>query len=107
MIHKKLAGGRWFKFSFYEQMANIGSEVSRTILWRAKNNEYSQNAFERSLELFDLTVMDPKNKKRLREILRCRELWADYIYADNQYNQNDAMWQGYFYPFNFAARKNA
>lgn len=102
LIHKNLANGRWFEFSLLEQMANIGSEIFRTIFWRSKNKDYSQKAFERSLELFDLTIMDPKNKKRLKEILRCRELWVDYIYGDNQYNQTDALWQNYFYAFNWA-----
>ena len=106
-IHKDLAGGRWFELSFVEQMANIGSEVFRAISWRDKNKDVSQQAFERSLELFDLTAMDPKNKKRLKEILRSRELWVDYIYCANQYRQNDAVWQNYFYAFNYAARVKA
>src|SRR3989338_1257840 len=101
---KNLAEGRWFEFSLLEQMANIGSEVCRTISWRDKNKDYKQKAFERSLELFDLTVMDPKNKKRLKEILRCRELWVDYIYGGNQYQQSDGLWQNYFYAFTRAAK---
>jgi hypothetical protein len=103
-IHKNLAHGRWFKLSFREQMANIGSEVFRTLSWKNKNKENAQKAFERSLELFDLTIMDKKNIKRLKEILRARELWADYVYGDNQYHQNAKMCQKYFYAFNFAVR---
>ena len=106
LIHKDLSGGAWLRLSFYEQMANIGSEIFRVISWRKKNKDYSQKAFERSLELFDLTVMDPGNKKRLKEILRCRELWVDYIYGSNEYEQNDTMWQKYFYAFNWAASNN-
>lgn len=105
IIHKELADGKWFEFSLLEQMTNIGSEVFRVISWRSKNKEYCQKAFERSLELFDLTVIDPKNKKRLKEILRCRELWVDYIYGNNQYNQTDTLWQNYFYAFNWAVSK--
>ncbi|OGX48737.1 MAG: hypothetical protein A2216_01145 [Omnitrophica WOR_2 bacterium RIFOXYA2_FULL_45_12] len=104
LAHKDLAGGRWFEFSLLEQMANIGSEIFRTISWRDKNKDYQQKAFERSLELFDFTVLDPKNRKRLKEILRARELWADYIYGGNQYNQTDILWQNYFYAFNRPAR---
>ena len=76
-----------------EQMANIGSEIFRTISWRDKNKDYQQKAFERSLELFDLTVLgsQKQKKKRLKEILRARELWADYIYGGNHYNQTDAL----------------
>jgi len=29
ILHKELAAGKWFKLSLAEQMANIGSEVSR------------------------------------------------------------------------------
>ena len=37
--HKELASGRWFSLSLFEQMANIGSEVIRSIKWKNKNNE--------------------------------------------------------------------
>jgi hypothetical protein len=57
--HKNLAAGRWHQLSFLEQMANIGSEVERALNWRRKNNPtYSQRAFERALELIDLTLAD-------------------------------------------------
>ena len=46
--HKQLAGGRWLELTFFEQMANIASEVERTISWKNKNNqEYSRLAFFR------------------------------------------------------------
>lgn len=103
--HKQLADGRWNELSFFEQMANIGSEVERTIKWKNKNNaEYSRLAFERALELLDLTVADKKNKKRLKEIMRLRETLADYFAFDNIYKATDKSWQNYFYSFNFAAR---
>jgi len=105
LIHKNLTKKKWFKLSFYQQMANIGSEVFRTLSWKKKNKEYGRQAFFRSLELMDLTVADQKNKKRLKELLRCRELWVDYIFGKNQYQQNDLMWQNYFLSFNWAARR--
>lgn len=105
--HKRMADGRWFEFSFFEQMANIGSEVERTISWKAKNNpEYSRMAFERALELLDLTIADSRNIKRLKELLRVREALADYFEFDNEYKSTDKLWQNYFYPFNWAARLN-
>ncbi len=105
--HKQLAAGRWFRLSFMEQMANIGSEVERTIIWRNKGNEdYSRRAFERTLELLDLTVADVKNKSRLKELMRLREVLADYFWFDNQYSSSDKLWRSYFYPFNFAARRS-
>jgi len=43
------------------QMANLGSEVFRTINWRKKGSEDdSQRAFFRALELLDLTIADKK-----------------------------------------------
>ncbi len=55
--HKQLASGKWEKLTFLEQMANIGSEVGRTITWKNKNRqEYSDRAFERALELLHLTI---------------------------------------------------
>jgi len=102
--HQELAQGRWFKLSFFEQMANVGSEVGRAINWRAKNSVNSQLAFERALELLDLTIDDDKNKKRLRELLRLREVMGDYFVGDNTYKSSDLSWQNYFYAFNYAAR---
>lgn len=105
--HKKLASGKWRKLSFFEQMANIGSEIQRTINWREKNSKYSQLAFERALELIDLTIEDKKNHKRgrLKELLRIREILADYFYFDNIYKSTDKNWQNYFLAFNYAANR--
>ena len=103
--HKQLATGRWLELSFVEQMANMGSEIERTILWKNKNNyDYSRKAFERGLELLDLTITDIKNKSRLKELTRLREILIDYFLFDNQYSSSDKLWRNYFYPFNFAAR---
>lgn len=103
--HKEMASGRWKKFSTIEQMANIGSEVLRALKWKNKRNkEYADLAFERALELFDLTVDDPKNRRRLKEILRARELFADYFTGHNEFKSSDEEWQKYFYSYNYAAR---
>lgn len=105
--HKNLAGGRWQEFSFFEQMANIGSEVERTIKWKNKGNaEYSRMAFERALELLDLTIGSEKDRNHLKELLRLRETLADYFAFENSYHSTDKSWQNYFYAFNFAARIN-
>ncbi|OIO75661.1 MAG: hypothetical protein AUJ85_02410 [Elusimicrobia bacterium CG1_02_37_114] len=102
--HKQLAGGNWFKLTFFEQMANVGSEVERTIIWENKNKEYSIKAIERALELLDLTISDIKNRLRLKELMRLRETLVDYFYFDNQFSSSDKSWQNYFYAFNYAAR---
>lgn len=105
--HKNLAGGRWMEMNFAEQMANVGSEVERTIKWKNKGNtEYSRMAFERALELLDITIADEKNRKKLKELMRLREVLADYFAFNNTYQSTDKSWQNYFYAFNFAARIN-
>jgi hypothetical protein len=103
-LHQELAGGKWNAISFFEQMANIGSEIGRTMAWRSKNTPYSQQAFDRALELLDLTINDSKNAGRLKELLRVREILIDYFQCDNQYGSNDTLWENYFYCFNYAAR---
>ena len=103
-IHKELAQGRWLQLSFFEQMANVGSEVVRAINWREKNVQYSWAAFERALELLDLTIDDEKNKARRWELTRVREVLADYLVGDNIYKSTDLNWRNYFYAFNYAAR---
>lgn len=105
--HKNLVAGRWKNLSFIEQMANVGSEVERTILWRKKGNDlYSQKAFTRALELLDLTIADSKNKGKIRELTRTREALVDYFFGENQFSSSDKLWHNYFHAFNYAARVN-
>lgn len=87
--HKELAKGKWEEMPFLEQMANIGSEISRAINWRKKGNEeYAQKAFERSLELFDLSKDCKYNYPQYKELLRAREEWVDYFKYENTYNSS-------------------
>lgn len=103
--HQQLATGRWNKLSLIEQLANIGSEVERTMLWREKNNlDYSKQAFIRALELIDLTLSDSKNIHRLKELTRLREVLVDYFLEKNLYSSSDCLWRSYFNAFNYAAR---
>ena len=105
--HKNLAAGRWNQLSFIEQMANIGSEVERALNWKAKHNAaYCQQAFERSLELIDLTLDNQKGFPRLKEVARLREAIADYFSGTNQFKFTDESLRKYFLNFVFAARKN-
>lgn len=104
--HKQQAAGEWNKRSLLFQLANIGSEVIRALKWQEKKNkEYAWNAFERSLELFDLTARDPKNRFRLKEVLRAREAWVDFFAYDNEYHSTREQWEKYFLAYNWAANK--
>ncbi len=105
--HKNLAAGSWNQLSFMEQMANIGSEVERALNWRAKHNAaYCQQAFERSLELIDLTLDSVKGFARLKEVARLREAITDYFCGTNQFISTQESLRKYFLNFAYAARKN-
>lgn len=97
----------WSSYSIFEQMANIGAEIGRSINWKKKNNnQMSTNAFYRALELIDFTVADSKNIYRLSEILRMREILVDYTIGKNIYHSSEENWNKYFYYFNLAARSS-
>lgn len=105
--HKGLANGNWKKLTFTAHMANIGSEIERTILWKEKGNkEYSFKAFERALELLYLTIAFNNKKSRLKELTRLREILIDYFVFDNQYHSSSQLWRKYFFPFYYAVQRN-
>ncbi len=109
-IHKELASGKWQTFSFMFQMGNIASDVSRVIMLHGINKERSMGALQRALELLDLTIEDPKNINRLKELRQLRKALADYFCVDNVDQSTDQHWTNYFYPFAYAAaidRENA
>lgn len=104
--YREIAAERWCAFSLAEQMGNIGSEVHRAIVWhgRGKGDNF-RHAFERALELFDLTLGDPKwDASRKREIGRAREVFCDALWGDNEYNTDLASLDRYFLQYGIAAR---
>jgi hypothetical protein len=104
--HRALNLERWQQFSLLEQLANIGAEVSRALSWKLKGEEEkSRRAIERGLELFDLTIQDPRWRYRLKEILRTREIVCDYFLGDNSYQSTPESLDKYFLQFAIAARK--
>lgn len=104
-LHRELAAGRWKTLSLVEQMAHVGSEVERTIAWRRKGREdLARRAFERALELMDLTLADDAHRGRRRELARVREALVDHFWCDNEYASQDEDWQRYFMQFAVAAR---
>jgi hypothetical protein len=106
--HGKLAAGRWKELPFLERMANIGGEVERALRWRAKNNiDYSQKAFERALELIDLTLEYSQEGSRLKEIARMREALVDYFCGTNEFKSTETSWRKYFSHFSYAVRRDS
>jgi hypothetical protein len=98
--HPELAAGRWQTLSLLEQLANSGSEVERALSWAAKGNEeYSAKALDRALELLNLTIADPKNRFRLKELTRLREALLDYFVGPNDFRSTPATWHSYFHAY--------
>ena len=101
--HKNLAVGGWQKLSLSQQLGNIGSETSRALNWRDKNQKSYENAIYRALELLDLTISDPRWKNRLKEIVRARELLCDAILGGKEYKTSLNDLNRYFFHFAVAA----
>lgn len=104
IFHQGLSQDQWSQKNIFEQMANIGSEIYRAIKWQKKNTDYSKLAFERGLELLDLTIEDRNNRDRLKELRQLREILVDYFTYNNSYHSTAEFFEKYFYSFNYAAR---
>lgn len=102
-IHQSLADGRWQQFTLAEQLGNVGSEVHRAMNQRGKDERLFQGAVDRALELLDLTIEDPRWKKRLREILRAREALCDAVLGSREYGNSLEDLDRYFFDFALAA----
>lgn len=106
MLHQKSAEGKWFGLSLCEQLGNIGSEVHRALRWQDKDRDNFEAAVNRTLELFELTLKDPRWRKRLREIARARELFCDAITGGKEYKSSLTDLDRYFFHFALCARQN-
>jgi len=106
LIHANLGKGRWFELSLAEQLGNIGSEVFRASHAEGKDEKLFWAAIERALELFDLTLEDPRWKGRRREIARAREVFCDAVYSGKRYQSSWHDLVRYFDEFAFVARKS-
>lgn len=105
IFHKELAAGKWFELSLMEQLANIGSEVSRASRWQGKDKKLFQNAVWRALELFDLTLQDKRWKNRRWEIARAREVFCDAVYGGKLYKSSFNDLLRYFNVFALASQR--
>lgn len=87
VVHGDLASGRWYTLSLAQQLGNIGSEINRVNTFFKRNEkEKLEKAFERALELIDLTLSDIRWKHRLREITRSRELLCSLFFDTETYS---------------------
>lgn len=102
-LHSDLANGKWFKLTLAEQMGNIGSEIHRLVLAQNRDKCRFDSAFDRALELIDITLSDPRWKKSYKEIARVREVLCDIVFGQNQYGTSIKDLDDYFFKFGIAA----
>ena len=106
--HASLAAGRWRTMTLSEQLGNVGSEVYRTLRrYEAREDAGFQLAFERALELLDLTIADPRWKTGRHELTRTREVVCDFFVGGNRYRSEPKALRAYFDGFALAARNRA
>jgi hypothetical protein len=105
-VGHSVAGVRWNRFSLVEQLANVGSEVERTIAAHdAGKTERFNNALARALALFDLTAADPRwAGHRRREVLRAREKFCELFFDASVPVDSAEGLRRYFLAFGVAAR---
>ncbi len=108
-IHTSLANGRWHTLTLAEQLGNIGSDVERAFRAHAQGRpDRFVLAFDRALELFDLTVADPKlSAPRRREILRAREQFCRVFFDETCETDLSDYLQKYFLQFAVVARRDS
>lgn len=102
-VHKDLANGRWQTLTLAAQLGNAGSEFLRAQTWLGKGDlERNAAAFDRFLELMDLTVSDPRwSGSRRRELARVREQAKEEL--DGRERKTPSL-QNYFDQFALLAR---
>jgi len=103
-IHSSLAAGRWFEMTIAEQLGNVGSEYERAVRFKQRNDlHHFERAFDRMLELLDLTISDQRwHNHRLKELVRLREVVCEEFYSNKAYPAGSL--KKYFLDFALLAR---
>jgi|SRR3989344_4685423 len=104
-LHGDTIVERWGRMTLAEQIGNIGSEVSRASNAQGRDNVRFNNAVDRALELFDLTLSDQRWRGRLWEIGRMREVFCDAVLGGQEYNSDLKSLLKYFDQFAYVAFK--
>ena len=91
--HETLTEEKWSAFPFYKQLIMIANELNRAKNWIENNDiEKVKTCYERAFELFYLTIACLKDKRKLKELLRAKEmLGALYIEKMPNPDENIAL----------------
>jgi hypothetical protein len=97
----------WFTLSTMKQLAFIGHRVGFAIDWRKKGDVVQvDDEIEKALQLLELTIIDPKNVKRLSEIVKLKEALIDDFRGNNEFKSIDQAWREYFAFFEHLVKTN-
>jgi len=93
--HQTLTEEKWNTFPFYKQLIMIGNELNRAKNWIENNDtEKVKSCYERAFELFYLTIVCLKDMRKLKELLRAKEmLGALYMEKTPNLNENVALFR--------------
>lgn len=98
---------RWGRFTLFDQMGNIGIEVSRTIRAGMRHDsEGLKQGIIRSLDLFEATTKPLLSQKspRAKEVLRAKEQFLQIV-SDGTFDSAQATsLDRYFLLYAIAAR---
>ena len=82
--HASLSPERWSSFALDQQILMIGNELNRAgKLMKPQDHDRRSMAYERVLNLTDLTVRVQSKKTLRRELLRWRDLVAELYLAED------------------------
>lgn len=77
-FHRILTKDKWDSFPFFKQILMIANELNRANNWIEKKDFAEVKlCYERAFELLYLTVETLKDRRKLREILRFKEILAN------------------------------
>lgn len=91
--HKNLTQEKWQKYEKSKQILSIAAEFNRAknmIKWQ--KFEEARNCYERTYELLDMTIVDPRWRHKLKELLRFREILGN-VYLAPAAQLNEKLYQ--------------
>lgn len=99
-FHKEYSNGKWNEKSISFQLASIGAEFGRSMKEKIRGISFDKSpAFDRMIELIDLTIEDPKNRTRLSELCKLRECLCDFLMGLNTWQSSAEYFGKYFMDF--------
>lgn len=107
IIREKFTESYWFGLSTFEQLVYIGFDVEMAIDLRKNGDKKECNAaIDRALELLELSIIDPQNVKRLRELNGIKIALLDDFRGNNECQSTDEAWHKYFACFRHLVNAN-